>query len=95
MSNDLSLLFRKEVELAKEEVRVEAAKATNMAKLFGGAGGAAFSRCSCSSSAAAWGLSEIVPEGVAFLIVGVMLTIITTVLAMRGREPSPELQPEA
>ena len=85
---------RKEVELAKEEVRIEAAKATNMAKLFGGAGGAAYFAVLMLLFAAAWGLSEIVPEGVAFLIVGVVLAIIAAVLAMRGRKQAQSFNPK-
>jgi len=94
MSNDLTLLFRKEVELAKEEVRVEASKATTMAKLFGSAGGLAYFAVLMLLFAAAWGLAEVVPEGVAFLIVGVVLALIAAVLAMRGRKQAQSFNPK-
>jgi hypothetical protein len=38
------------------------------------------------SFAAAWGLSEVVPEGIAFLIVGVVYAIVAAVMFVRGRE---------
>ena len=94
MSTDLSLLVRKELELAREEVRVEASKATTMAKLFGGAGGLAYFAVLMLLFAAAWGLSEVVPEGVAFLIVGVVLAAVAAVLAMRGRAQAQTFDPK-
>ena len=43
------------------------------------------------SFAAAWGLTEIVPEGVAFFIVGGLYALGAGVLYLRGRARSREL----
>ena len=42
------------------------------------------------SFAAAWGLSEIVPEGVAFLIVGLVWAAVAAVLAITGKQKLAE-----
>ena len=50
MSQDMSTLFRKEVELAKFEVKEEAVKAGKGAGLLGGSGVGPLSPCSCCPS---------------------------------------------
>jgi len=94
MTNDVTLLVRKEMELAKEEIREDVSKAGNVAKFFGAAGGVGYFAVLMLLFAAAWGLSEVVPEGVAFLIVGVVLAIVAAVLAMRGKEQAAQLDPK-
>ena len=44
------------------------------------------------SFAAAWGLSEVVPEGVAFLIVGLVWAVVTVALGMRGKRELQQVQ---
>ena len=94
MTNDVSLLVRKEMELAKEEVRADVSRAGTVAKLFSGAGLIGFFAVMMLLFAAAWGLTEIVPEGVAFLIVGVVLGAVAAVLAMRGKAQAQQLDPK-
>ena len=50
-----------------------------------GAAVAGFLTITLLSFAAAWGLSEVVPEGVAFLIVGLVWAAVTGFLALRGK----------
>ena len=45
------------------------------------------------SLAAAWGLAEIVPEGVAFLIVGAVYAVVAAFLLITGRQRMREVRP--
>jgi uncharacterized membrane protein len=45
------------------------------------------------SFAAAWGLSEIVPEGLAFLIVGAVYAVAAAVLLPKGKERLSQVRP--
>ncbi len=45
------------------------------------------------SHAAAWGLAEVVHEGVAYLIVGVVWAAVATVLAVQGRGRLRDVDP--
>ena len=76
--------------MAKTEIRAQADKAKRAAGVFGGAAVAAYMALILLSFAAAWGLSEVVPEGVAFLIVGVVYVAIAGFMFLRGRERARE-----
>jgi uncharacterized membrane protein YqjE len=86
MSSDLSALFRQEMELAKVELKEEAAKASKGVGLFGGAGLAGYMTLVLLSFAAAWGLAEAVAAGWAFLIVGAVWAVAAAVLFTSGRK---------
>ena len=90
LSHEFSELVRAQTELAKSEIRTQADKAKHMAGAFGGAALAAYMALVLLSFAAAWGLSEVVPEGVAFLIVGLIYAAIAAVMYLRGRERARE-----
>ena len=90
LSHEFSELVRAQTELAKSEIRTQADKAKRAAGAFGGAALAAYMALVLLSFAAAWGLSEIVPEGVAFLIVGLIYAAIAAVMYLRGRERGRE-----
>jgi uncharacterized membrane protein YqjE len=94
MSDDLSTLVRKELELARVEVKEDVSRLGAVAKFFSIAGVAAFFAVMMLLFAAAWGLSEVVPEGVAFLIVGVVLGLVAAVLGLRGRTEAQQLDPK-
>jgi hypothetical protein len=94
MTQDVSTLMRKEVELAKEELKVEASRAGNVAKLFGIAGFVGVFAVMMLLFAAAWGLAAVLPDGLAFLIVGVVLAIVAAVLALRGRAQVQAMNPK-
>jgi hypothetical protein len=93
LSRDFTTLMRQEVELAKTELREEAAKAGKAGGMFGGAAVAGYMCLLLLSFAAAWGLSEVIPEGFAFLIVAAVYGIAAAVLFMKGRSQMREVRP--
>lgn len=86
ISDDVKLLVRDEVELAKAELIPAAKNAGIGAGLFGAAGYFAISAVGLLYFAAAFGLVALgLDEWLAFLIVGVVLLLIAGVLALAGR----------
>lgn len=92
-SNDLSLLVRKEVELAKLEIRSEVNHAADAGKAFGAAAVAGYLAMVLLAFAAAWGLAELVPAGVAFLIVGLLFGVGAGLGFVAGRTKISQLHP--
>ncbi|MCU1607258.1 MAG: uncharacterized protein JWP46_3723, partial [Modestobacter sp.] len=72
VTRDLSTLMRQELELAKAEVKAEAAKAGKGAGLLGGAGFAGYMVLLFLSCALWWGLANVMDAGWAALIVAVL-----------------------
>jgi hypothetical protein len=93
LSQEFTELFRTQTELAKTEVRTQTERAKRVAGAFGGAAIAGYMALIMLSFAAAWALSEVVPEGVAFLIVGAVYAMGAGVLFLRGRARAKELSP--
>ncbi len=93
VTSQLQALMRKEVELARAEIKEELSKAAKGAAAFAVAGVVGFLAAIALVFAAAWGLSEIVPEGVAFLIVGVLLLAVAGILFTQGRKKIAEVSP--
>ena len=93
LSTDMSDLVRKEIQLAKVELKQEAKDAGKAGGMLGAAGVSGYLAILLLSFAAAWGLSEIVPEGVAFLIVGLVWAVVAAVLASTGRKKLQEVEP--
>jgi Putative Actinobacterial Holin-X, holin superfamily III len=93
ISDGLSQLFRKEVELAKAEIRVEAAKAGKAAGMFGGAGVAAWLTAVMLSFALAFGLGNVMDLGWACLIVAVIWAVIAAVLFVVARGKAKDVSP--
>jgi uncharacterized membrane protein YqjE len=85
LTSDFSNLVSTHVELAKVEIKEEVKKAGMGAGLLSGAAVAALMTLLLLSFAAAWGLSD-VPEGVAFLIVGLVWAAIAGAMAVIGRQ---------
>jgi uncharacterized membrane protein YqjE len=85
VSDDLSRLFRQEVELAKVELRTEATKAGRAAGMLGGAGVAAHMAVLLLSLAVMFALGAVMPLGWAALIVAVVWGIVAAVLYSSGR----------
>lgn len=85
MSNEVSELFRKEVELAKVELKQEAQRAGKAGGLLGGAAVAAYLALLFVSLAIALALAALMPGWLAFLLVGVLYAIGAAVLAKQGR----------
>ncbi len=86
LTADLSKLVRDEVELAKVEINESVQSARTAGISFGAAGVLGLTAFLLLSFAAAWGLAEVVPTGVAFLIVGGTYALVAAVLAMVGRQ---------
>jgi hypothetical protein len=93
ISNDLSQLFRQEVELAKTEVKQEAAKAGKAAGMLGGAGFAGYLAVVLLSFALVFGLANVMDAGWAALIVAVIWAVIGAVLYATGRKQLKTVDP--
>ncbi|GAB7042299.1 phage holin family protein [Catenuloplanes niger JCM 9533] len=92
VTQDLSTLVRQEVELAKAEMRQEAAKAGKAAGLFGGAGVAGFLVLLFLSFALWWGLANVMDQSWAALIVAVLWAIVGGVLFTMARGKAREMR---
>ena len=84
ISDDVKLLVRDEIQLAKTELVPAAKNAGIGAGLFGAAGYFAISALSVLYFAAAFALAQVVDTWLAFLIVGVALLLIAAVLGLVG-----------
>lgn len=90
---DVSELMRKEVELAKLELREEASKASKAGAKLGAAAAAGYLALLLASFALAWGLAELIGPGWGFLIVAVLYAIVAVVLFMNGRKQFRKISP--
>jgi uncharacterized membrane protein YqjE len=93
LTGDLGELFRSELELAKVEMREEAAKAGKAGALLGGGGLVAYLALMLLAMAAAWGLAEEVDAGWAFLIVALVVAAVAAVMVVMGRERMRHVNP--
>ena len=93
ISNDLSQLFRQEVELAKAEVKQEATKAGKAAGMLGAAGYAGHLTILLLSFALVFALGNVMDLGWAALIVAVIWAIIGAVLYANGRKKLKDVDP--
>jgi Putative Actinobacterial Holin-X, holin superfamily III len=93
ISNDLSQLFRQEVELAKAELKQEASKAGKAAGMLGGAAFAGYLAIVLLSFALVFALSNVMDPGWAALIVAVIWAIIGAVLYANGRKKLKNVDP--
>ncbi|MFC4066202.1 phage holin family protein [Actinoplanes subglobosus] len=93
ISDDLSQLFRKELELAKAELRQEASKAGQAAGMLGGAVFAGCLAVVLLSFAAVFGLANVIDGGWAALIVAAAWAIAGGVLYMKGRSRLKTVDP--
>lgn len=91
MTAEFSLLVRKELELARAEIREEIGKAGKAGGMFGGGAVAGYMALVLLSFAAAWGLAAAMPRGVAFLLVGLVYAAAAAVLYMQGRKKLAEV----
>jgi hypothetical protein len=86
-------LVSKEMALARAELRQELPKAVRAAASLSAAAIVALLALVFLSSAAAWGLAEVLPAGVAFLIIGAGQLVIAAVLAAVGRQRLARVDP--
>lgn len=89
----LQALVRKEMELARAETKEQLSKAAKGAAAFGAAGVVGLLAAIVLVFAAAWGLAEVLPEGFAFLIVGVLLLAAAGILFTQGRKKMAQVNP--
>jgi len=100
VAQDLSLLMRQELDLAKAEVKQEITKSGKAAGLLGGAGFAGYMVLLFGSTAAWWGLANVMDQGWAALIVTGVWAVVGALLFAVGRgrmkqvNPKPELTVE-
>ena len=92
-TSDLGQRMRDEVELAQVEIKDEVMTASKAGAFMGAAGLLGYLALALLCFAAAWGLAEVVPEGVAFLIVGVIVGAVAGVVFLMGRKKLEELDP--
>ena len=93
VTGEIATLFRKEVELARVETSEQVSRAAKAGGMLGAAAVIGFLDLILFSFAAAWALSEVVPEGVAFLIVAVVFAIVAGVLTMAGKKRIANINP--
>lgn len=86
LSGQVGALLRQEVELAKIETKEQLTRAGKAGAMFGAAGVAGLMALILLSFAAAWGLAAVLPDGLAFLIVGVVYAVVAAVLLASGRK---------
>jgi len=92
LGSDLGSLVSTQMELAKVEIKEEVVRAGRGAGMAGGGVFAAYLAILFVSLAAAWGLSEAMPTGWAFFIVGVIYAIAAAVLLAMGRDRLREVR---
>ena len=93
LSSDFSDLVSTQLELAKAEIKDEVTRAGKGAGMVTGGALAGYLAIVVLSFAAAWGLSEGMPTGFAFLIVGVVWAAIAAVLVLTGRNQLRTVHP--
>ena len=93
VAQDLSLLMRQELQLAKAEVKQEVTKTGKAAGMLGAAGFAGYMVLLFASIAAWWGLANLMDEGWAALIVTGVWAVIGAVLFVMGRRRLDEINP--
>ncbi len=91
MAKGTSTLFRQELELAKIETKEQLARAGKAGAMFSAAGIAGLMALQLVSFAAAWGLAAVLPDGLAFLIVGIVYAVVALVLLKAARKQVAEV----
>ena len=93
VTGELSTLFRKEVELARVETSEQVSRAAKAGGMLGAAAVIGFLDLILLAFAAAWALAEVMPTGLAFLIVAIVFGIVAAVLASVGRKRIASINP--
>ncbi|MEU7578911.1 phage holin family protein [Streptomyces sp. NPDC041068] len=94
LTGDLARLFRDEVELAKAELKEEAAKAGKAAGMYGGAGYAVGLAVLLASLAAVFGLRHVMDIAWAALVMTAVWAVIGAVLYATGRTRMRTVRPK-
>ncbi len=83
-STDIKDILKGEIALAKTEIKADVAKGGKGAGMLAGAGIFGLYALGFLLTAAAWALALVLPTWLGFLIIGVVLLVITGILAMIG-----------
>ena len=94
VANDLTTLVRHELELARTELKAEAARAGRGAGMLGGAGISGLLALIFLSLAATYLLDDWMPTELAALIVGLVWAAAGAVLGLRGKRELKQTNPE-
>jgi uncharacterized membrane protein YqjE len=86
LGDDVTTLFRQEVELAKVELKQEGVRAARAGAMFGAAAVLGLVTVLLLAWTVAWGLAEVVPTWLAFLITTLLFGAIAAGLAMAGKK---------
>ena len=92
-TQDMSSLMRKEVELAKLEIKQEVTTAAKGAGMLGGAGGAGLLAVLFLSAGAGFGIGVALGYWAGFLIVGAFYLLVAAVLGLLGKKRLTRLGP--
>ncbi len=93
MTGEISSLMRKEVQLAKVELKEEVGKAGKAGGMLGAGAVAGYFALLFASLALAWLLDQAMPIALAFFLVGVLYAIAAAILITRGREQMKHVDP--
>ena len=93
MTADVSTLMRKEVELAKVELKEEVGRAGKAGGMLGAGAVAGYLALLFLSFAIAWLLDEWMHTALAFLVVAVLYGIGAAVLLQKGRQEIKQVRP--
>jgi len=93
LSGNLQQLMRKEVELAKVEATEQAKRAGKAGALFGATAAIGFFGLMLVLFAAAFGLAEVIPTGLAFLAIGLLCLVLAGLLAVSGKKKAAAIRP--
>ncbi|WP_188754303.1 phage holin family protein [Microbacterium album] len=92
VTQDLSLLMRQEIELAKAELKESASRAGKGAGMMGGAGYAALMAVFFLSVALWWGIGQLIGLGWSALVVALLWAVIAAALFLTGRNQLKEVK---
>ncbi|WP_153395943.1 phage holin family protein [Ornithinicoccus halotolerans] len=92
VSHDLQAMVRTELELAKIELKNDAANAGKGAGMFAGAGMLGLYGFGLLLLGAAWGLATVLPLWASLLIVAAVLFVVAAVLALVGKRALAKVQ---
>jgi uncharacterized membrane protein YqjE len=93
LTHDFGDLVSTQVELAKVELKEEIRDAGKGAGLLGGGAFAGYLSLLLLSFAAVYGLDEVMPLGIAFLVVGLVYAVVAAVLFIQGRNKFRTVEP--
>lgn len=93
MTGEMSTLVRKEIQLAKVEMKEEVGKAGKPAGMIGAGAVAGYLALLFGSLALAWLLDDVMPRSLAFFLVAVIYAVAAAILLSQGRKGIKQVDP--